>query len=96
MRCSLRRAGGRSRSARTVHRVDDVERQLQANAALAVTLLGRLRDEALESIAAAGASVRLVDWDKIGDGSIMLTSDLRPDRITVHVKDGIVTEADAG
>jgi hypothetical protein len=83
-------------AARTLRGVDDSERRLQANAALAETLLGQPKDEALAKIAAAGSVVRLVDWDKIGNGSIMLHSDLRPDRITLHVKDGIVTESDAG
>lgn len=76
--------------------MDELEERLQAGSALAATLLGRAKDEALGAIRAAGAQVRLVDWDEIGDGSVMLTSDLRPDRITLHVKNGIVTDASAG
>lgn len=41
--------------------------------------------------------VRLVDWDEVAEGAgIMLTDDFRPDRVTVHVRRGVVTAADAG
>lgn len=76
--------------------MNDFDQRLRSNAALADTLLGQPKDAALAKIAAAGAVVRLVDWDEIGDGNVLLHSDLRPERITVHIKHGLVTEASAG
>lgn len=54
-------------------------------------LLGLSSDEAMRRVRAAGFPFRDVDADRQ-----IFSGDLRPGRITVLVRDGVVVEAEAG
>lgn len=75
--------------------MDELERRLAANAPVAASLVGLPKEQALQRLRHHGLVIRLVDHDEM-PGPILLTADLRGDRVTVHVRGGIVTEADVG
>lgn len=72
------------------------EGRVAGNRAAAAAVVGLSRPDAVARLQAAGLQVRVVDWDDLGPGGAMLTMDLRPDRVTVHVRDGVVEKADVG
>ena len=75
--------------------MDEIDRRVEANKPVAAGLVGLPKSQALQRLTDLGLVVRLVDWDEI-KGGVLLTSDLRADRVTVHVREGVVTEAEAG
>ena len=100
------RSGGQEAEARELDAVqervlrgwtalDPVSEAVEANKPLAAALVGMTRDAAIAHVEAAGLSLRLLDWDA-ADGPLLLSLDLRGDRITIHIRGGLVAEADAG
>lgn len=77
--------------------MDEHERLWQATQAFAPTFVGLARPDAERQAADLGLSLRVVDWDELGnDGRVALTADLRADRLTLHVRNGVVTQSDPG
>ncbi len=93
----LNRGGDRqANAAHSLRFVDDRERQWQETQAAASTFLGLTKATAQSRAIELGLRLRLVDWDELGDQAVALTSDLRVDRLTLHVRNGVVTASDPG
>ena len=76
--------------------VSDRERTWDATQAVAPSLLGMTKADAERKGAELGLQLRLLDWDELGGQAVALTSDLRVDRLTLHVRSGVVTQSDPG
>jgi hypothetical protein len=98
----FRRAGGLANGSPPLGRnyaakVDQHEEVWQSTQAAAPSLVGLPKADAERRAADLGLRVRMVDWDEPGGtGRVALTADLRIDRVTVHVRNGVVTQADPG
>lgn len=71
------------------------ERHYAALVDFARGLIGRSKAEAARLCEELGLTVRMVDWDLI-KGPVALTQEYREDRVTVFVKNGVVTETEPG
>jgi hypothetical protein len=76
--------------------VDDPDREWEATRAAAPALLGLTKEDAQRRAAELGLHLRLLDWDELRGESVALTADLRLDRLTVHVRGGVVVQSDPG
>jgi hypothetical protein len=76
--------------------VEERERQWEATQEAAASFLGLLKADAWQRAAELDLQLRLLDWDELGDEAVALTSDLRVDRLTLHVRNGVVTQSDPG
>jgi Lon protease-like protein len=74
------------------------EDQWPATRAVTPAFIGMSRPDAELRAHELGLVLRIVDWDELGDGpvAIAMTSDLRFNRVTLHVRSGLVTAAEAG
>ena len=70
--------------------------QREATRSLAPAFLRLTKDEATSLAAQHGLHLRWVDFDENTSGRFVLTADLRYDRLTLYVRDGLVFQADAG
>ena len=74
----------------------DRQRQWDATQAAAPSFLGMAKADAERRGTELGLQLRLLDWDELGDEPVALTSDLRTDRLTLHVRNGVVTQSEPG
>jgi hypothetical protein len=70
--------------------------RLEATRELAPAFVGLTKDAAVRLATERGLHLRFVDFDENMSGRFALTADLRADRLTVYVRDGVVTQAEAG
>ncbi len=73
----------------------DFTRRVAASQAVADGVVGAPKADALAVLGEASLRVRVLDLDEDEPGGSLLTDDLRSDRVTIVVRDGVVVSAKA-
>ncbi len=76
--------------------MDERERAWEATQAAALAFMGLAKADAQHRASELGLQLRLLDWDELRGEAVALTTDLRVDRLTLHIRSGVVTQSDPG